>query len=66
MWVSVTGSGWEWVGMTGCGWVGKMIKPILKYKNTLAFWRSELNVIGMKLLVLRRSVLRKLKQKLDN
>ena len=39
------------------------LKAILKY-NTLAFWQSELNVIGMVLLVLGRSVFNKLKQKL--
>ena len=40
------------------------LKAILKYESTLAFWRSEVNVIGVVLLVLRRSVLRKFKQKL--
>ena len=39
------------------------LKAILKYKKPLALWRSELNVIGMVLLVLGRSVLSKLKQK---
>ena len=40
------------------------LKAILKYKNTLAFLRSKLNVIGVVFLVLERSVLSKLKQKL--
>ena len=39
------------------------LKGILEYKNTLAFWRSEINVIGIMLLVLGRSVGSKLKQK---
>ena len=30
------------------------LKAILKYNDTLAFWRSELNVIGMVFLVLGR------------
>ena len=39
------------------------LRGILEYKNTLAFWRSEINVIGIMLLVLGRSVGSKLKQK---
>ena len=31
------------------------LKAILKYKNTLVFWQSELNVIAIALLVLGRS-----------
>ena len=40
------------------------LKAILKYKNNLAFWQSELNVTGTVFLVLGNSVSRILKQKL--
>ena len=47
--------------------IGPTLEAILKYKtkNVLALWQSELNVIRMVFLVLGRSVLRKLKQKLS-
>ena len=38
------------------------LKAVLKYKNTLSFMKSELNVIGIVFLILGRSFLRNLEQ----